>query len=151
MSVHRLRATTDRVMAKGSEERVTIRLSLNGPYGYSDASLTGEQAGSNRECPPMNITDIEHGDVGSIDRIVSNTDPDEASASPKKPSDSTTEIAAVLATVRDINETAVSVSLRRADTGEILTDIDVEALRPAPAATDEDQTQAGFTDDESGE
>lgn len=85
----------------------------------------------------MSITDLEHGDVVSIERIVSDTDSDEAVASTRKASDNPSETAVVLATVRDINETAASVSLRRADTGEILTDVAIEALQPASAATNE--------------
>lgn len=88
----------------------------------------------------MTSTDIEHGDVVSIDRRVADTEMDEAAASPTKPSSNTTETVPVLATVRDSTVIAETVSLRRAETGEILTDVAVEALRPAPAATDEEYT-----------
>lgn len=53
----------------------------------------------------MNLTDLEHGDVVSIERIGSATVSNEATATANKP-------AVVLATVRDINKTAGSVSLR---------------------------------------
>lgn len=97
----------------------------------------------------MNITNLEHGDVVSIDRLVSDTETDEAAASPTKPASTPSETAPVLATVRDINEPTQTVSLRRADTGEILTDVAIEALRPAPAATDEEHRLSGNTTDES--
>jgi hypothetical protein len=97
----------------------------------------------------MKITDLEHGDVVSIERNVSAPEIDDVSASPQQSASNTTETAPVLATVRDITVIAETVSLRRADTGEILTDVAVEALRPAPAATDEEDTLFGNTTNES--
>jgi hypothetical protein len=97
----------------------------------------------------MKITDLEHDDVVSIDRRVLDTETADAAASPTKPASTTSETPPVLATVRNITVITETVSLRRADTGEILTDVDVETLCPAPAATDEEYALSGDTTDES--
>jgi hypothetical protein len=97
----------------------------------------------------MTIDTIEIGDIVSIERVVSDTNLDRMSSAPGEQGDDKQETVIVLATIRDVNTTTETVSLRRADTGEVLTDVAVAALQPAAAATDEEHTPAEWTDDES--
>jgi hypothetical protein len=99
----------------------------------------------------MNIETIEIGDIVSIERVVSDTEPDRTSLTAGEQIDDERETAVVLATIRYVNTTTETVSLRRADTGEVLTDVAVAALQPAAAATDKGHTPAGWTADESGD
>lgn len=86
----------------------------------------------------------------SIDRHASDTEIADVAASPTKPASTTSETSSILATVRNITVITETVSLRRANTGEILTDVDVETLCPAPAAiVGEGYALSGNTTDES--